>query len=122
MSDVHNGSDYRRHPRLSLPAAYTFVRVKPAGARRFRWSGHAYDISRGGLRFELDQPLASGTQIDIRLMAPGCQTQPLQLAGRVVRLHDGDEPGPVRMAAVIERCHDPHDQQRLDALTMPMAA
>lgn len=58
----------RRFERFSLPAAYTEVKVQGVGGE---WlSGHAYDVSEAGIRFELDEELPQGTAIRLRLSLP----------------------------------------------------
>jgi hypothetical protein len=93
------GAETRRHHRLKLPAAYTLVRLRRAGKRRYAWTGYAYDISASGMRFELDEFLEAGCDVEVRVTLPGYQHTTFDAAGRVVRMHDdADEPGPVRMA------------------------
>ena len=43
-------ANQRRHPRVALPAGYAAVRVRREGQRRFALTGHAYDLSEGGVR------------------------------------------------------------------------
>ena len=95
VPDVNNG---RQHPRQTLPAPYTAVRIRRAGKQRFSLTGHAYDISISGMRFELDEPLESGELVEIEVKFPRKTNKPpLVTTGRVVRYHDPDEVGPIRM-------------------------
>ena len=107
-------TDKRRHPRYRLDAPYTFVRIRLPGQRHFELTGHAYDVSRGGLRFELDDALPAGQRIDMELTLPKLGRTPLRARGRVVRLHDPDELGPIRMGAVFTTMRSSADQRRLD--------
>jgi hypothetical protein len=107
-------SESRSTPRLKLPAMYTLVRVRPVGEERYRWTGHIYDVSESGMRFELDQPIEAGTRVEVRAMLPGSSHITFNAAGHIVRLHDDcDERGPVRMGMVFERFTRQGDQLRL---------
>ena len=112
----------RSHPRLKLPPMYTLVRAKLAGAAQYRWTGHIYDISASGMRFELDEALEMGETLEVRGMLPGVHHTTFRAIGRVVRLHDDededDAPGPVRMGMHFERFETESDARRLsDYLT-----
>lgn len=80
--------------------------------------GHCYDISEGGIQFELDHPLPLGTAIEIKIQLPASSpTQPLderevRVLGHVV-WNDLSEPGPVRMAASFTRFANASDRDRL---------
>ena len=106
--------DARQHPRLSLPPMYTVFRARPQGSKKFCWTGHLYDISAGGLRFEIDSPIKPGTPIEFRATLPSPNPTTINAQGHVVRYHDDpDEPGPVRMAMVIDKFPDDIDKNRL---------
>jgi len=108
-------AEARQAPRLSLPAAYTLVRVKPQGTDKYRWTGHIYDISLSGMRFELDAPLPPGSEVEVRAMLPGVNHTTFRATGRVVRIHDqadGDG-GPSRMAMMFNDFKTSVDQRRL---------
>ena len=108
-------SDARRTPRLKLPPMYTFLRARPAGTERYCWSGHIYDISASGMRFELDVCVDPGRELEIRAMLPGASDTTITAIGRVVRLHDdSDERGPVRMAMVFSEFAQHRDRLQLD--------
>lgn len=100
-------SDQRRHARVKLPAAYTQVivtrRAGPRGSRAAICAGHAYDLSLGGIRFELDQPLTPGEAVDLHLRLPGAFDQPIHVTGTCVRHHDPDETGPARVGVAFDR-------------------
>ena len=103
QNDGVNRSDSRRASRVTLPAMYTLVRVRPQGDKRYRWTGFAYDISSSGMRFELDEALPSGSALDVRVILPGATPTTFHASGRVVRTHDdADDPGPVRMGMRFE--------------------
>lgn len=118
---MEEATDRRRHPRYLLPSMYTKVEVRPLASEEYQWSGHAYDISLGGLRFELDHPIEPGTRVAIRVELPGAERlrllerRPVYAFANVVWLEeeDLDHPGPVRMACVFERFVMPGDRERL---------
>ncbi|GAB4110107.1 MAG: hypothetical protein Kow00105_18810 [Phycisphaeraceae bacterium] len=113
MSDTDH-ADARSNPRLKLPAMYTLLRVRHVGDQRYRWTGHIYDISETGMRFELDTPLPAGTEVEVRGMLPGTQQVTFHAVGRIVRMHDEEEVGPVRMGMTFTRFHHDIDRQRLN--------
>lgn len=106
----------RQFERFRLPVGYTPIAVRPLRAQQARLVGHAYDISEGGVRFELDRPVPAGTRVAMRIGLP-TPTGPARAVfafGNVVWLNDDpDEPGPVRMAAVFTRFPHAADRQRL---------
>lgn len=110
----------RRFERFQLPTGYTPIVVRPLGCEKGRMDGHAYDISEGGVRFELDRPVPAGTVVAMRITLPtpprAAATSPEAVFafGNVVRLDDeADEPGPVRMAVVFTRFPHAEDKARL---------
>ena len=104
----------REHPRLKVPAMYSVVRVRPAGSERYCWTGHIYDVSLGGMRFELDEPLQPGTAVEVRGILPGQAHVTFRASGTIVRFHD-DEPeaGPTRMGMNFASFHSEIDESRL---------
>ncbi len=105
----------REHDRASVPAMYTLIRVRAKGEKNYQHTGYIYDISPNGIRFELDDPIAPGSDIEIRAMLPGHDTITFRATGQVVRIHDDlDEPGPLRMAMHIDRFHSEIDCQKLN--------
>ena len=112
-------AETRQQPRLRIPAAYSVVRVRPAEdsaaeSDDYVWSGHIYDVSLSGMRFELDDPLDPGTRVDVRGLLPGSAHVQFRATGRVVRYHDeGPEPGPTRMGMVFEHFSTRTDEHRL---------
>ncbi len=106
--------DARHKPRLKLPAMYTLLRARPQGHERYCWTGHIYDVSDSGMRFELDQPLKPGTSIEVRAMLPGSRHIIFNATGHVVRLHDDrDEQGPMRMGMAFDHFVRESDHERL---------
>lgn len=106
--------DARQYPRLKVPAMYSVVRVRLADEQRYRWHGHIYDVSRSGMRFEIDELIEPGTAIAVRGMLPGLEHVHFRASGHVVRIHDdADEPGPVRMAMHFDHFESETDELRL---------
>jgi len=108
-------AEARRHPRLKVSAPYSLIRVRLRGRDRYKWTGHVYDVSEGGLRFELDAPLPAGSEVEVRVMLPGDNHTTFRASGRVVRLHDheAEDAGPVRMAMTFDTFANAVDQHRL---------
>lgn len=88
---------------------YTAISVRTPDGVGVEREGHAYDISRGGVCFELDEAIEAGTPVEIRLTLPEwlrelSDGQAERGAGVLLRgtvvWADSFEPGPVRMAAV----------------------
>ncbi|MDX2132981.1 MAG: PilZ domain-containing protein [Planctomycetota bacterium] len=97
----------RRHERLAVPPMYAGIRVRLLTEKRFTRDGHTYDISEGGVQFELDGAITPGTPIAIRLTLPSSVAgehagEEIEVFGNVVWA-DESEPGPVRHAAVFSR-------------------
>lgn len=108
----------RRHERFRLPPMYTTVSVCPLERPDDVREGHAYEVSEGGIRFELDAPMPLGADIVIRLTLPAIAGEPavdrtIFARGRVLRIVDEDAPGPVRMAARFTRFIREADRDRL---------
>jgi hypothetical protein len=93
---------------------YTGIRVRFLDSERFRFEGHAYDISEGGVQFELDHPIEPGTPIVVEIDLPEGKggEYSVPLIGNVVWTDDS-EPGPVRMAMAITRFLRSGDKERL---------
>ncbi len=90
----------RAHQRFRLPAMYTVVTARrgTAASRDAKLCGHIYDISEGGARIELDEPLEPGESIAVEMELPGA-ARDVRAQGCVVWVHDReDDPGPRRMA------------------------
>jgi hypothetical protein len=97
--------DRRNAERFRLETALVRVVVGAHGTSpdtKGFFEGHAYDISEGGLRVELDAPLPVGTPVDVELHFPGLGA-PVRLVGSVARLFDEiDDPGPRRMGLDVQ--------------------
>ncbi|MEM1026465.1 MAG: PilZ domain-containing protein [Planctomycetota bacterium] len=111
---ITKADDGRAAPRATVPPMYTLLRAKRPGDERYPWAGHLYDVSMTGMRFELDEPLKTGEQIQLRAMLPGSEHVTIRVEGRVARMHE-DGPGPARMGLLIERFLGPHDRRKLTA-------
>jgi hypothetical protein len=111
----------RRHERFSLPPMYSAVTVNTltpgTGEPKLHcaYDGHCYDISEGGVQFELDEELPYGTPVELNIELPtqaGEPVRPVKVYANVVWT-DTSEPGPVRMAAVFSRFAQSEDKERL---------
>lgn len=83
---------------------YSSVAVRSTGADATgeTLNGHLYDVSLGGARLELDEPLAPGARVSIEVELPGCP-KPIAAEARVVRVFDAiDDPGPRRICVAFE--------------------
>ena len=108
----------REFERFLLEPGYTRaeVRVQPNEAE-FSREGHVYDISEGGICFELDEPLEPGATISMKIdlplnagdRGPG---RAVFVTGNIVWC-DVEEPGASRMALAITRFDRSGDKQRM---------
>lgn len=105
--------DQRRHVRRKLDAPYTDIRVRRMGQGFAMLEGHAYDISLGGIRIELDDPLLAGEFVDMEVRLPKMHETPIRVAGRIVRFCDPGEVGPIRMGVMFNEFHTAEDRARL---------
>ena len=115
--------DRRMFPRFVVEAMYTPVaaRVEVEGGEDapFDLEGHAYDISEGGMRFELDRRVEPGTCMAIRIFMPGLgerdEGRSVLVFANVVWAEDAEEGGcpPYRMAAAFARFVRAGDRDRL---------
>ena len=115
-------NDRRRHERFTVDPMYSAVAVSPLATSNrtsngregehvdghveghvdSQVDGHVYEISLGGIRLELDEPLPVGTRVSVEVTLPGC-TKPICAEGRIVRVFDEvDDPGPRRMVVEFE--------------------
>lgn len=114
-----NSTNRRRFERFALRPMYTPVAVSLLDSEQFMLEGHAYDISEGGIRFELDRPIAPGTPIAMQITLPTDRAdadigpgRSVFVMGNVVWIDDS-EPGPVQHALVITRYARLGDRERL---------
>jgi hypothetical protein len=117
-------SNRRQHQRFAMRPMYTPILVRLLDNDSFSLEGHAYNVSEGGVQFELDHPVAPGTPIALQITIPVPDDAPNQhwdgrgpgrsvfAIGNVVWLDDS-EPGPVRLAATITRFCRTCDRERL---------
>ncbi len=116
-----NSIDRRIHERFTVSPMYTAVRVRLESEAEYTRDGHAYDISEGGLRFELDHPVELGTPVIMELELPraGLWASTDDGPGRTIELKanvvwcDTEEPGPARMAAAVSEFITEGDKPRL---------
>lgn len=118
------GADRRRHTRYAVPSFYTGVSVRRTDEEGFALDGHAYDISVGGMRFELDDAVEPGTRIVCRIELPCGATEDavepwcVHVSATVVWVEPDDlETGAsVRMACVFHEFAHADDERRLESL------
>lgn len=107
-------AETRQQPRLKVSAAYSVLRVRRVGETDYQWTGHIYDVSMSGMRFEIDDALDPGTHVEVRGLLPGQTNVQFNARGRIVRYHDeGPEAGPTRMGMVFEEFSTRTDEIRL---------
>ncbi len=115
---MHTSVNRRRFERFALQPMYTPVAVRFLDQEHFTLDGHAYDISEGGVQFELDDAIEPGTPIALDITLPRCGLpdegpgRSIFVLGNVVWC-DQSEPGPVRMALAITRYTRAGDKERL---------
>ena len=116
-------TDRRRFPRFDLEAMYTTIAVRTLENDTFELQGHSYDISEGGIRFELDRGIERGTQIAMMINLPTMNAgddahgpdNAVYVFATIVWIEDENEPGPIKMAAVFNRWARQGDRERLIA-------
>lgn len=109
-------TERRTYRRYALKPMYTSVRVRPLNDRSPTLKGHAYDISRGGVRFELDRRIEPGTPVTVSIELPGDhagESRPVVAVADIVWLNEEDEIGPVRMSARFTRFSRSDGERRL---------
>jgi hypothetical protein len=109
----HPSINRRRFERLALQPMYTALTLCRLDNQRVL-EGHSYDISEGGLQFELDEPVEAGTPVAIEVALPRAGRRPttIEVLGNIVWT-DESEPGPVRMAVEIKSFALPEDLESL---------
>ena len=117
MEGGFSGAERRAHPRFVLPTGYTPIAIRTLDSETFDFDGHAYDISEGGVQFEMDQAFETGSTVALRIALP-------TVAGDIgpgravfafanIVWMDDDDVGPVRMAAVFTSFPRAGDRERL---------
>jgi len=98
---------------------YTPISLRLLDQTLHCFDGHAWDISEGGIQFELDREVPAGTAVAIQIMLPtlaselGPGRSIFVLANIVWADADPDEPGPVRHAAAFTSFARLGDKERL---------
>lgn len=116
---MKTGVDRRRFPRFALQPAYTPIAARTMDCESFTYEGHAYDISEGGIQFELDRAIPPGTRIALQITLPTMNSRSLGpgraifVFANVIWTDNDDVDGPVRIAAVFTRFARAGDQERL---------
>lgn len=123
MRPAIKSDNRRQHDRFLVPPMYTRIAIRPADSDQFVWDGHAYDISEGGIQFEIDHALEPGVQVGIRIELPGrgltsrqligAERLPVYALGNIVWVDDDDGLGPCRIAAVFSKFTRAGDRDRL---------
>lgn len=115
----------RRFERFATLPMYTAVEVQSPDQPGHTLAGHAYDLSEGGIRFELDRAIAPGTAVTMRVILPHGLASPLdehaafaeprgvEVLANVIWIDDDGVPGPVRMAAAFTTFLNAADRDRL---------
>lgn len=107
----------RTFDRYRVQPGYTPVSLRRLDCERFTLDGHAYDVSLGGVMFELDRGIDPGTPVALQITLPASvgdigPGRSVFVFGNVVWLDDS-EPGPVRMAVAFTRFARAGDEERL---------
>lgn len=106
-----NTYNQRQHERFTLAPAYTWIQITTQTGEVCE--GHAYDISIGGARVEIDHPLEIGERVEVMIELAGW-TEPIHASGEVVWMNDAqDDPGPTRMAISFTQFSSGEDLKRL---------
>lgn len=111
--------DRRRFPRFELRPMYAPVSVRLLNEEHGIREGHAYDISEGGIRFEVDEPLPVGTHLAMHITLPATEADQLtpgptiMAFARVAWVEEEDEVPPFRCAAVFTSFARLGDRERL---------
>lgn len=109
----------RQFQRFTLEPMYAPVAVRTLDREVFDIEGHAYDISEGGIRFEIDRAVQPGTRIAMQITLPSSHHEDIGpgrsvfVFANVVWLEDEDQPGPYKTAAVFTHFARAGDRERL---------
>ena len=112
IGPTHN--DHRDFLRCQVPAGYCEVRVRTGPTRATEQVGHCYNLSASGIRFELDRPLPCGEEVAVELFIPKPWGFTVRASGQIVRYHEPDETGPVRMGLIFTEFADPYARFLID--------
>jgi c-di-GMP-binding flagellar brake protein YcgR len=105
-------SERRAHGRFVLAPMYTAVEARRASGAAIL-DGHAYDISEGGVRIELDETLDDGEAIDLSVRLPG-EAEMITATASVVRnANRRTDLGPMQVALKFKRFASEADHRRL---------
>jgi len=111
------GRERRTHERYHTAPMHHAISIRPYESERFMHDGHAYDVSEGGLCFELDDAIKPGTDVGVMIHLPaGFDAGPgraIFATGRVIWRSDMEEPGPVRMGLMFHGFSRAGDEKRL---------
>lgn len=112
-----NPENRRQFERFCLAPAYTDITVRVPG-RREPMSGHAHDISEGGLRMELDESIEPGTSIVLEVKLPAGTlrsgvVEDVLARGTIMWADDDGARGPVLMGVHIDEFATNVDRDRL---------
>jgi len=110
----------RRFERFETAPMYTTLSIRTMDETVFTRHGHAYDLSEGGARFELDVAIEPGTPVAMQIMLPASAIEAGDIGpgravfaiGNVVWC-DISEPGPAKMAIAFTRFARDGDRERL---------
>lgn len=111
----------RRFERFALSPMYTSIALRTPDEETFQHEGHAYDISEGGMQFELDRAFEPGSRVVMRIDLPDQRFNDIGDAGpgralfvfaNVVWMDDSDV-GPARMAVTFTNFARAGDRERL---------
>ena len=98
MPRTHSQTHPKRREHVRIPVRPMYSSVTASCGSSVGMLGHVYDISIGGVRIELDEPLSPGQSVTLLLDLPGTHAA-VHVAASVVWCNDGqDDPGPRRMA------------------------
>lgn len=108
----------RRFQRYALQPMYTPISVRMHDGVGPQIDGHAYDISEGGIRFELDERVAAGTPLIMQVTLPTEMNDigpgpTITAFATVAWVEEDDEHPPYRSAAVFTGFAKAGDRDRL---------